>query len=621
MYLTHKMKNQMNSVKLVVTFTVAWFLGLGCVMGDFDLLFTSATEDDGKPPKVTFDYKLLPNEEVSKVAVKADGQDVIAKLVSYTDDEAKKTAMLFLVDVSDARRVHEMLQVKSLMSAVLAQAKNGKHNIGLYPFSDQLDKDFAPMGSPSKDVANKVKKLKAVGKNTMLYQSVIKAINELEKVKADRKALVVISDWQSEDKVWDAKGFTKEATKRLKDLQIVCHSIVLVHTEKSEIDVAEALSNAMHGQLIKVERSSSKIPSSFVTSLYKDLESGGSAQIDLIGREKAKEVVLSVEVKGGKTYTYAYDRTEKVNKPKTSPTEKILAETQTTVDALVKEAGDAIEKIDATTADVPAESKKIVEETMVKVTTVVDEAKKKVADAKLTKEETDEAVANLDKMKDAARLKLEDPTKEPEEPVIDPPVGDDVETKSEPAAKRLFGLPMPWAIGLGIALIVILGAIILAMTRKKSNNEDLGDFSINLDPDTSLGGVEDVTAPSIPELAHSKEFEFGNGTAICQTLPAANETVSAQLLFGDGGKYGVFPISKTAVRIGRGSDNDLTFKNDSVSRHHVEILCKRDGKFIITDLDSGNGLLVNGAEVTQHELRSGDSVEVGEVCFTFSPKS
>jgi hypothetical protein len=593
-------------------------------MGDFDPAFTSATEDDGQPPKVTFDYKLFPNEEVSKVAVKADGQDVIAKLISYTDDEAKKTAILFLVDISDTRRVHEMLQVKSLMSAVLAQAKKGKHNIGVYPFSDQLDKEFAPMGSPLKDVGNKVKKLEAVGKNTMLYQSVINAIIELEKVKADRKALVVISDWQSEDKVWDAKGFTEKATKRLKDLQIVCHSIVLVHTTKSEIDVAEALSNAMHGQLIKVERSSNKIPSSFVTSLYKDLESGGTAQIDLIGREKAKEVVLSVEVKGGKTYTHTYDRTEKINKPKKSPTEKILEETQKSVDALVKEGGDAIGKIDAATADVPDESKKIVEDTMVKVTAVVDEAKKKVAEAKLTKEETDEAVASLDKMKDAAKLKLENPTKDPEEPVIDPPVGDNtesVETESEPTAKRLFGLPMPWAIGLGIAALIILGAIILALTRKKSNQEDLGDFGINLNQDTSLGGVEDLTTPDIPVSAYSKEFEFGNGTAICQTLPSVNETVSAQLLFGDGGKYGVFPISKTAVRIGRGSDNDLTFKNDSVSRHHAEILCKRDGKFIITDLDSGNGVLVNGAEVTQQELRPGDAVEVGEVCFTFSPQS
>ncbi|NWK54078.1 FHA domain-containing protein [Verrucomicrobiaceae bacterium N1E253] len=76
-------------------------------------------------------------------------------------------------------------------------------------------------------------------------------------------------------------------------------------------------------------------------------------------------------------------------------------------------------------------------------------------------------------------------------------------------------------------------------------------------------------------------------------------------------------MAKTAVRIGRGQDNDLSLKNDSVSRHHAEILNKRDGSFSITDLDSGNRVYVNGEEITQASLQVGDVVEVGEVTFTF----
>ena len=44
----------------------------------------------------------------------------------------------------------------------------------------------------------------------------------------------------------------------------------------------------------------------------------------------------------------------------------------------------------------------------------------------------------------------------------------------------------------------------------------------------------------------------------------------------------------------------------------------RDGSFTITDLGSGNGILINGSRVTQSTLRDGDTVELGEVRFRFS---
>ena len=79
----------------------------------------------------------------------------------------------------------------------------------------------------------------------------------------------------------------------------------------------------------------------------------------------------------------------------------------------------------------------------------------------------------------------------------------------------------------------------------------------------------------------------------------------------------MFPIAQSAVRIGRGDENDLTLKNNSVSRHHADLLKKPDGSFMITDLDSGNGVLVNGKETTQAIIYSGDQIEIGEIVFTF----
>jgi hypothetical protein len=99
--------------------------------------------------------------------------------------------------------------------------------------------------------------------------------------------------------------------------------------------------------------------------------------------------------------------------------------------------------------------------------------------------------------------------------------------------------------------------------------------------------------------------------------PSARGAALAYLVLQDADATRM-PLSKTATRIGRRSDNDIVFSNDSVSGHHAEVHMGRDGSFTITDLNSGNGVYVNGSKVQQSGLRDGDSVELGEVRFRFS---
>lgn len=96
----------------------------------------------------------------------------------------------------------------------------------------------------------------------------------------------------------------------------------------------------------------------------------------------------------------------------------------------------------------------------------------------------------------------------------------------------------------------------------------------------------------------------------------ANAPVFArlQVLDGDGTEY---PMRTTALRVGRGKDNDLALKNDSVSRHHAEIHRTGDGVFTITELKAGNGVLVNGTPVEKATLKSEDVIELGEVRIRF----
>ncbi|MCK8115273.1 FHA domain-containing protein [Anaerosoma tenue] len=65
------------------------------------------------------------------------------------------------------------------------------------------------------------------------------------------------------------------------------------------------------------------------------------------------------------------------------------------------------------------------------------------------------------------------------------------------------------------------------------------------------------------------------------------------------------------VLIGRSADADLVIADDFVSSTHARVVVSDNG-FIIEDLDSTNGTVVNGQPVTRPmPLSAGDAIELG----------
>ena len=72
-----------------------------------------------------------------------------------------------------------------------------------------------------------------------------------------------------------------------------------------------------------------------------------------------------------------------------------------------------------------------------------------------------------------------------------------------------------------------------------------------------------------------------------------------------------------ATTFGRGPSNDYRFADDTVmSRAQAVIQCE-GSRFLLRDLNSTNGTLVNGNPVTEMELRPGDVIEMGEMQMEF----
>ncbi|MFN0093456.1 MAG: FhaA domain-containing protein [Dehalococcoidia bacterium] len=71
-------------------------------------------------------------------------------------------------------------------------------------------------------------------------------------------------------------------------------------------------------------------------------------------------------------------------------------------------------------------------------------------------------------------------------------------------------------------------------------------------------------------------------------------------------------LTHTPFTIGRAPDNDLVLADLSVSRNHARIMKAGEG-FMIEDLGSRNGILVDGKRATRSELGTGRRVKVGDV--------
>ena len=78
-----------------------------------------------------------------------------------------------------------------------------------------------------------------------------------------------------------------------------------------------------------------------------------------------------------------------------------------------------------------------------------------------------------------------------------------------------------------------------------------------------------------------------------------------------------FALSAKRCTLGREQDNNVVLDDLSVSRHHAEIARDPNGDFSINDLNSLNGILVNGQKVDATDLSHGDRLEIGDLVLRF----
>jgi diguanylate cyclase (GGDEF)-like protein len=77
-----------------------------------------------------------------------------------------------------------------------------------------------------------------------------------------------------------------------------------------------------------------------------------------------------------------------------------------------------------------------------------------------------------------------------------------------------------------------------------------------------------------------------------------------------------YPLTGSALVIGRENDCDIQIHDHSVSRRHARILTGTDGHYAV-DLQSTNGTFVNDVPASMRKLKDGDYLRVGNCIYRF----
>ncbi|HEX9060304.1 MAG TPA: FHA domain-containing protein [Clostridia bacterium] len=99
-------------------------------------------------------------------------------------------------------------------------------------------------------------------------------------------------------------------------------------------------------------------------------------------------------------------------------------------------------------------------------------------------------------------------------------------------------------------------------------------------------------------------------------------TMDAWFYMNDGPLKGKqFILYKNPTTIGSSAGCEIyLFKDPYISPRHAKISKIRDG-YLLEDMDSTTGTLVNGVKITKHKLLSGDIIKIGESTLIYREKS
>jgi hypothetical protein len=135
-----------------------------------------------------------------------------------------------------------------------------------------------------------------------------------------------------------------------------------------------------------------------------------------------------------------------------------------------------------------------------------------------------------------------------------------------------------------------------------------------------------------PDVQFDVDPSFKQGNFACEAIlvegPTSGHTPQRAdepigegelVLIEDGKPSRAFSLAKERVIIGRLAESDIVLSDPGASRRHAEVR-RVHGGYVITDLGSTNGTMVNESTIGERPLEEGDRVTIGRTVLEFRRK-
>lgn len=239
---------------------------------------------------------LWPNADggLGEIAVQVDGIDLPRPTVAPFPAEGQTGAVLVMVDTSDPKRKRvvgrNIEHIKRLIEGGPAHVR-----FGLARF----DTDFeilAPLGSDAATLVAAVDGIGARGATTELFRHTLSGISAVAAERADRKAIVLLSDGRSEDTAYESDDVV--AAARAAGVVIYSLGYATTVTGTLELQSLVRMSSETGGLYFPADKALN-LPDDFVERIVNAFDTGGRALIDLLPAvtqqlEGERDVILTI---------------------------------------------------------------------------------------------------------------------------------------------------------------------------------------------------------------------------------------------------------------------------------------------------------------------------------------
>ena len=134
-------------------------------------------------------------------------------------------------------------------------------------------------------------------------------------------------------------------------------------------------------------------------------------------------------------------------------------------------------------------------------------------------------------------------------------------------------------------------------------------YRLNTHPIVEIVANDELKMGAVTVIAdHSKKKH--STTAVMQRVDidsAPSAPLNPQLLIQ--GKPAI-PLETDVINIGRSRDNHIVIDDRTVSRYHLQLRL-RFGRYTLFDTQSQGGTLVNNVKIKEHNLQTGDVIQIG----------